>query len=176
MIIDGLKNLRKEIDGTKKGNPGMHKALMNNLGLILRLIFLKAIWFSNEMYKNHRNTFFRGLKNSFSDTQIMKTIWDRMGENQPRAYWPYFSSGKLERIWRKHEISEEKFRSKFTPAARIIITNDIVREYVNVSKAMTQKLLIEYFPIHDPFILKNILLRPYLNVITNLLTDDDGVA
>ena len=68
MIIDGIKGLRKQLDGTKKGNPRMYKGLMNNLGLILRLIFLKALWVSNDTYRKHRKTFFRGIKNALTDT------------------------------------------------------------------------------------------------------------
>ena len=145
---------------------------MGNLGLILRLMFLKTAYVCNQLYHDYRDVFFRGIRNVFSDTKILKNIWDNMGEKNPRAYWPYFSSHKLERIWRKHEISEEKLRSKFTPASRIIITNNIVREYINIGKSITDKLIIDYFPIHDPFILKNIYLRPYLNVITNLIAED----
>ena len=95
-----------------------------------------------------------------------------MGIENPRVYWTYFSSARMERMWRKREISEEKIRSKFTPASRITITNDIVKEYVKIGSAITDQLIIDYFPIHDPFVLKNIYLRPYLNVITNLISKD----
>ena len=98
--------MRTELEGVKKTNTKMHKTIMDNLGLILRLMFLKAQWVGNNLYKKHRTTPFRGVKNMIKDTKILKNIWDKMGQDQPRAYWPYFSSNKLERIWRKHEISE----------------------------------------------------------------------
>lgn len=45
-----------------------------------------------------------------------------------------------------------------------------------MSKSITERILIDYFPIHDPYILKNIYLRPYLNVISRLVQDKDNVA
>ena len=104
----------------------------------------------------------------------LKNIWNRMGENTPRGYWPYFYSGKLDRIWKKHEISENKDRSKFTPASRTIIIDRIINSQINISEAKQEGIIKEYYPIHDPYILKNIRLQPYLNVLDRLVSKEDA--
>ena len=55
------------------------------------------------------------------------------------------------------------------PSARILITDQIITELVSISKAKLQTLVADYFPIHDPYILKNIRIQPYLNVLENMV-------
>ena len=62
-----------------------------------------------------------------------------------------------------------KQRSKFFPAARLIITNSIIKQNINITKAIDEQYIMDFFPIHDPFILKNIKLYPYIKVIKNLI-------
>ena len=40
----------------------------------------------------HRETDFRAIKNFLSDDKILKHLWNRLGEDFPRGYWPYFYS------------------------------------------------------------------------------------
>lgn len=61
------------------------------------------------------------------------------------------------------------------PSARILITDQIITELVNISKAKLQTLVTDYYPIHDPYILKNIRIQPYLNVLENMVAEKDIV-
>ena len=47
MITEHLKRLRQDLEVSKKGNPAQHKAIMDNLGLILRLMFQKTQYVCN---------------------------------------------------------------------------------------------------------------------------------
>lgn len=60
----------------EKGNKIMYENLNNNLGLILRLMFLKALNVCNDMYLKHRDSRFRVLKNLFFREHPLQTIWN----------------------------------------------------------------------------------------------------
>ena len=92
----------------------------------------------------------------------------------PKGFWPYVKIDKLERMWKKYEVNELKDRSKFFPSERLVITNRIIRNTINISKAMTEKYIIDFYPIHDPFLLKNIKISPYLRVMKKSVLDENS--
>ena len=109
---------------------------------------------------------------NFCDTEDkqnkLKTIWYHIGISSPSGYFTYERIEKAERLWRKYEVNELKERSKFFPAERLIITNRVITEIINLSSSLDKKHIIDYYPLHDPFTLKSIEVAPYLSVIKNL--------
>ena len=65
-------------------------------------------------------------------------------------------------------MNELKHRSKFFPSERLIITNRVITEIINLSSSLDKKHIIDYYPLHDPFTLKSIEVSPYLSAIKNL--------
>ena len=65
-------------------------------------------------------------------------------------------------------MNELKERSKFFPSERLIITNRVITEIINLSSSLDKKHIIDYYPLNDPFTLKSIEVAPYLSVIKNL--------
>ena len=39
---------------------------------------------------------------------------------------------------------------------------------------MTEKYIIDFYPIHDPFLLKNIKISPYLRVMKKSVLDENS--
>lgn len=109
---------------------------------------------------------------NFCDTEDkqnkLKTIWYHIGISSPSGYFTYERIEKAERLWRKYEVNELKERSKFFPAERLMITNRVITEIINLSSSLDKKHIIDYYPLHDPFTLKSIEVAPYLSVIKNL--------
>lgn len=49
-----------------------------------------------------------------------------------------------------------------------MITNRIINQCFNVGKCIERLHVKDFYPLHDPFILKNILITPYLQTIKKL--------
>lgn len=79
----------------EKGNKINFKNLNNNIGLFLRLMFLKALNVCNNIYLKYRHKSFRKIRNLFFRKHPLQTIWNQMGEDVPRGYYPYFYSERL---------------------------------------------------------------------------------
>ena len=75
-------------------------------------------------------------------------------------------------MWRKFEINELKDRSKFFPAERLIITNKVIYDCVNISKSLEKKHIVDFYPLHDPYVLKNIEILPYISTIKKLRKEE----
>jgi hypothetical protein len=135
-------------------------------------MMLKALDMCNDLHYNQREVrgiMPRGFYNLFKSRKVFKNIWDDLGVDVPKGFWPYIKIHKLERMWKKYEVNELKNRSKFFPAERLVITNNIIKKVVNINKAQSLSILLNYYPIHDPFLLKNIKLSPYLGVIKKMI-------
>lgn len=63
----------------EKQNKFNLEAINKNIGLILRLMFLKALNFCNDMYTKHRKARFKTIKNLFLRKHPLQTIWNQMG-------------------------------------------------------------------------------------------------
>lgn len=148
--------------------------LEGNIGMLLRLMFLKALHMCNEMYYEHREM--RSLMPRILDNFLfttdretkLRTIWYYINIPNPSGFCQYYKIDKLERLWRKFEINELKERSKFFPSERLIITNRVILEMLNLSSSLDKKHLLDYYPLHDPYTLKSIEIAPYLSVIKKL--------
>ena len=68
MLSQSIQRLRQEMEGAKKSSQPKAIALKSNVGLILRLSFLKALYVGNELYRKQRKTLFRGIQNLGKDT------------------------------------------------------------------------------------------------------------
>lgn len=111
----------------------------NNIGMILRLMFVKSLHTCNSLFREFRAT--KGvlppvLENFLVSPCKLKTIWNYMNVENPTGFWSYVKTKKYERIWRKFEINESKDRSKFFPSERLIITNRILSECLNISRCI----------------------------------------
>lgn len=42
---------------------------------------------------------------------------------------------------------------------------------MNISRSIKERYILDYYPLHDPFLLKGIKLSPYLNVIKSLVLE-----
>lgn len=105
-----------------------------NEGFIYKLIFRKALGDANEVY--HKEAGY------FSSKKLLKTMWDRMGIESPiPPFADYFNTGdeKEDKIWRRYEINEKKFRSIFLNMEKIKLTNSIILKQVNIMKLMQDK-------------------------------------
>lgn len=49
-----------------------------------------------------------------------------------------------------------------------MITNRVIIDIINLSSSLDKKHIIDYYPLHDPYTLKNIEVQPYLSVIKKL--------
>lgn len=80
------------------------------------------------------------MKNGyFSSSKILKTLWDRLGMNNPVApFTDYFSPNdpKEDRIWRRYEVNEKHLRSMFLNMEKIKMTYSIMLKQVNLSRLM----------------------------------------
>ena len=64
-----------------------------------------------------------------SDKKKLKTLWDRMGFDNPiPPFTDYFSptDEKEDKIWRRYEINEKSYRSIFLNSEKIRLTNLII--------------------------------------------------
>lgn len=91
-----------------------------------------------------------------------------MGIESPSGFSTYRRTKSNEKLWRKFEINELKDRSKFFPAERLTMTNKVISDNINISKGLEQMHIIEYYPLHDPFVLKNIEISPYIANVKKL--------
>jgi hypothetical protein len=147
------------------------RELDGNIGMILRLMFLKALHMCNDMFYNHREArsiIPRGLSNLWTDKNKLRNIWNHMGIDSPSGFCTYRRTKNNERLWRKFEINELKDRSKFFPSERLIITNKVIYDSLNISKSLEKLHIINYYPLHDPYMLKNIEISPYIASIKAL--------
>ena len=49
-----------------------------------------------------------------------------------------------------------------------MITNKVITDIINLSSSLDKSHIIDFYPLHDPFTLKNIEVAPYLTVIKKL--------
>lgn len=75
MIIESIRKLRQQYI-MEKDNKFNIDALNNNIGLMLRLMFLKALNFCNDMYRDHRKKRFKFVRNFFIRKHPLQTIWN----------------------------------------------------------------------------------------------------
>ncbi len=76
----------------EKDNKINFRNINNSIGLFLRLMFLKSLNVCNNIYLKHRKKKFRRVRNLFFRKHPLQTIWNQMGEDAPRGYFPYFYS------------------------------------------------------------------------------------
>jgi hypothetical protein len=43
----------------------------------------------------------------------------------------------------------------------------VIHSYINMGQGQSIKLISEYFPLHDPYLLKGIRIQPYLKVFVD---------
>ena len=48
---------------------------------------------------------------------------------------------------------------------RVYICNKVVNKVVNIAPAKGLRVVEEYFPVHDPYVLKGIRVEPYVGVV-----------
>lgn len=92
----------RQVVNSKQQASEVTNVFKKNIGLLLRLLFLKSLNVANDLYFHHRKSICRSFENLYKGDMILKNLWNRLGENYPRGYWPYFYSEKLERMWRKY--------------------------------------------------------------------------
>jgi hypothetical protein len=91
-----------------------------------------------------------------------------MAITSPSGFCTYRRTKSNEKLWRKFEINELKDRSKFFPSERLLITNKVIYDHINLSKSLEKKHIINFYPLHDPYVIKNIEIAPYITNIKKL--------
>ncbi len=103
-LVISFTNRVKSLYNVSKNEKKYHEELNNNIGMIFRLMFIKALYICNDMFFKHRQN--RGLvpkmvANFFIDKKRLKNIWDYLNIDNPTGFWEYIKTKKTERIWRK---------------------------------------------------------------------------
>ena len=71
---------------------------------------------------NDSNEYFKDIKGLFAKSKTLKNIWDRLDLKNPISpFTDYFNNvnERLNAIWRRFEINENKDRSQFNNMDRI---------------------------------------------------------
>jgi hypothetical protein len=118
--------------------------------------------------RNPKSIIPRAISNIWTDPMILKNIWNHMKIQEPSGFSTYKKNPKKERMWRKFEINELKDRSKFFPSERLILTNKVIYDCINISKSLEKQHIADFYPLHDPYVLKNIEISPYIASIKSL--------
>ena len=138
MIIQFVGRAKRLYEPNKKAKEYFQE-LDGNIGMILRLMFLRALNICNELYFNYRETrsiIPRTLSNLWTTKTKLRNIWHYMGIESPSGFSTYRRTKSNEKLWRKFEINELKDRSKFFPAERLTMTNKVISDNINISKAL----------------------------------------
>ena len=132
-------NRVKDLELKDKKYVEYHKELDSNIGMILRLMFLKASCTCNELFTNNRKVtgiLPRSLMNLWESEFKLKNIWTHLNVKSPSGFHTYVRRPENDKMWRKFEINELKDRSKFFPAERLMITNKVIYNHINISKGL----------------------------------------
>ena len=76
--------------------------------MILRLMFLKALYVCNDLFYNKRevNSSIPRIVGNFFETKFkLKTIWTHLGIKSPSGFHSYVRKEVNEKMWRKFEIN-----------------------------------------------------------------------
>lgn len=168
LLLEYHRRIKSTVEKIKD-EPELHREMLDNLGLTYRLAFCKAMEVCNNIYDKHTtDTWFKKTMSALAGSKLkLKNLWDQLGYSEPTAYCEYFKKKRLERIWRKYEINEKRQRSKFISSQRLYISNRVIHSFMNMGQGLAVKLINEYFPLHDPYLLKGIPVQPYLNVFVD---------
>ena len=83
----------KALYGVSKKNKSYYFELEGNVGMLLRLMFLKALSVCNDMYYEHRevrSAVPRVISNLWTDKHKLKNIWDLMEIDKPSGFYTYY--------------------------------------------------------------------------------------
>lgn len=122
------------------------------MGLIYRLIYMKALGDANEAitYSN-KNFLFRCLGLGGSKKPYLVTIWNKMKSRPISPYIPYFQSDKMAPRWRNYEANEIGDRSLFRTMDRNKLIFSIITETIDIYSLTNIGFLEEFTPLHDHY-------------------------
>lgn len=124
-------------------------------GFLYRLAYMKAIGDANEALTAHRKNFFlKCFGCGTSKRPYIKTIWDKLKTEPISPFTDFDKDPSLYFKWRNYEINERNQRDIFKGMERIKLVNSILTESINIFKLIEDQDVIEYFPLHDYYILK----------------------
>jgi len=88
----------KALYSVSKKHKGYYCELDGNVGLILRLMFLKALSMCNNMYYEHReerSVIPRFISNFWTDKLKLKCIWSHLEIDNPSGFSTYYKTEKM---------------------------------------------------------------------------------
>lgn len=81
-------------------------------------------------------------------------------------------------MWRTYETNEVGKRSMFMPMEKLKMAHATISSVINIEKMIKSMMVLQYFPLHDDFILKGIrkalLIRPL--ILTGILVEEEQSA
>lgn len=87
LVLEYHRRIKSTIEKAKD-EPELQKDMLDNLGLIYRLAFCKAMGVCNDIYDKHTtDTFFKKVLSALMGSKLkLKNIWDYLGYSEPTAY------------------------------------------------------------------------------------------
>lgn len=139
--------------GTKLMRLSGQPTFRREFPFLLRLLFMKALHFTNQSYERTENLFDNILNAYSGGKRRVRTIWDYMGTEPTCPYMNFSNNPKIFKLFKTYEINEKSERSVFTSQERVKMTIMLIEDIVNIEKLKSMKVISEFFPIHDRYLL-----------------------
>ena len=132
-------------------------------GLVNRLIALKALRDTNNTFKARAPIW------NFWKSYYVSSLWNKLYiSDSVSPYAEFRSSRTLEYMWRTYESNELGKREIFMQMDRIKLVMSMIQHSIEVFDLMGQKFILDYFPLHDRFVVngepKTVLFIELINV------------
>ena len=122
------------------------------MGLIYRLIYMKALGDSNEAITyQKKNFFFRWFGIGSDKKDYLVTIWKKLKSRPISPYMPYFQSDKMASRWRNYQNNEIGDRSLFRTMDRGKLIFSIITDTIDIYSLTNIGFLEEFTPLHDMY-------------------------
>jgi anoctamin-10 len=140
----------------------------DHVGLMTRMIFLKALEDTNKVVRSIRGSWLDKVPpfSFFAKDYEVKNMWSHLKSSYVNPYLPFNTRKKYQKMWRTYEINELGGRSVFTSQERVHLAFSTIEHSMNPRKLLKNGLMDEIHPLHTNFILKGDLQLPLFQDIS----------
>lgn len=178
LLIENYKKVKDPSLRKYKGDPA--KQILNNpefqanSGMIYRLLFTRALRLANETFVTRHGLlhYLRHPSQISDEPRVLRTLWDETGVIEFAPFRNYFEKKNVERIWRKTEKNELRQRTKFKESDSLILVNRLIQHSLSIQAGLKYRLLVSYFPSHNPYILRGISIKHYVEDLVEVAEDE----